>query len=184
MEQLADDDDLREQAKQTFAKSGDELRELQQLCKKKPEQMTAHGTFSLFGPSNLIVAEIHASRFSQLCMGTLWPVVPYIACVNQVKFESDAGVGLTYFGRPPVRPRLHTELHKMITIQRDLLRNNPEKFWQQAAKNPQLKDMSREVWAGRSPNPGHRIKCIYWRRDRVMISRSAATDHATIDISK
>jgi hypothetical protein len=57
MEQLANDEDLREQAKQTFAKSGNELRELQQLSKKNPDQMTAQGTFSLFCPSNLIVAK-------------------------------------------------------------------------------------------------------------------------------
>lgn len=43
MEQLANDPELREQAKQTFAKSGPELRELQQLSTKSPDQMTAQG---------------------------------------------------------------------------------------------------------------------------------------------
>jgi hypothetical protein len=51
----------------------------------------------------------------------------------------------------------------MMTIQRDLLRDNPETFWQQAANNPQLKDMSREVWAGCPPARGHDWRRIYWR---------------------
>jgi hypothetical protein len=64
----------------------------------------------------------------------------------------------------------------MMTIQRDLLRDNPETFWQQAANNPQLKDMSREVWAGCPPD--------WYAFIGVRDSRSAATDHAAIGISQ
>lgn len=38
-----------------------------------------------------------------------------------------------------------TELHKMMTLQRDMLRDNPDAFWQQAANMPGFQEMSRAV---------------------------------------